>query len=170
MIMNKERCLACRAVLVGDANCPVCGHADYISLSTNSEVDKKVLELAENYREAKLKDIKISIYAYAYEMRDGKLVEKSTETVFVCAGTDLAFDKIYWLEKKFARIETEREMNLTVVITKNNSVIAQQDVFFRAPKLEDFWYLGAELSEGLGVKFAIGNKDNYVKTGSISLI
>lgn len=168
--MNNKRCLVCRTVLNGDANCPVCDFPDYINLNNKPEVIRKVQELAENFREEKLKNIKISIHAYAYEMREGKLTEKSVETIPVCDAKTLSFEKIFWLEKKFAGIETEREMNLTVVITNDEQVIIQKDVFFKAPNLDEFWYLGAGLTEGLGIEFFIGNQENYVKTGSVSLI
>lgn len=168
--MSERRCLACHAILTGDADCPVCGNPDYIVPNNNPETIQKIQRWADDYRAGKLNAVEIAVHAYAYEMQNDKLVEKSVETVPVCDAKELSFDEILWMNQKFARIESDRQMNLTVVILKGGREIKKQDVVFKAPALKDFWYLGTYLTEGLGVGFAIGNKDTYVKTESVSLI
>lgn len=168
--MNERRCLACHAILTGDADCPVCGNPDYIISNNNPETLKKIQGWADDYRAGKLNAVEIAIHAYTYEMRNDRLEEKSVETVPICDAKALTFDEILWNNQKFARIDSDRQMNLTVVILKGGREIKKQDVVFKAPLLNDFWQIGAYLTEGLGVGFAIGNNESYVKTASISLI
>ena len=43
-------------------------------------------------------------------------------------------------------------------------------LFKTVEELNDFWHIGAQLTEGLGVSLVIGNPNTNVKTASIALI
>lgn len=168
--MDEKRCLACHSVINGEADCPVCGYPDYIVPNMKPELLEKLQLLAEEHRKSKLDSIGISIYGYSHEMKDGKLVEKSISTIKVCDADTLSFDRITWLDQKFACIDTDEILKLIVVLTKAGNGIEKRELPFHAPALKDFWYIGAKLTEGLGVSLEIGNQENHVVVEGGSLI
>ena len=74
------------------------------------------------------------------------------------------------MNENFARIDTDKELTLTVVLKKGGKDFKKQEISFKAPKVQDFWHIGAQLMEGLGVCLVIGNETTNVKTKSIALI
>lgn len=168
--MSEKRCLACRSVLKGEADCPVCGNPDYIVPNMRSEQLEKMQGWADDYRRNKLNAIEINVYGYAHEMKDDKLVQKNVNLVKLCDAIELSFERITWLDQKFARIDTDETLELTVILTKVGKEIKKQVIPFKAPALKDFWHIGACLTEGLGVSFVIGNESNHVETESVPLI
>lgn len=169
--MSEKRCFACRMPLAGDtADCPVCGYPDYIVPNMKPEMLKKMQMWADDHRKDVLNGIEVDIYAYSHEMRDNKLRQKSVDIVKICDAQELSFDDIFWLNEKFARIDTDKELTLTVVIKKAGTEVKKQEFSFKAPDLKDFWYIGAQLTEGLGVRLIVGNDNTNVKMESIALI
>lgn len=169
--MSDRRCLACHTVLTGEeADCPVCGNPDYIVPNMTPDKLAKVQLWADNHRVGKLQGLEVDIYTYSHEMKDNKLVQKSVETTKVCDAKELSFEKIVWLDENFARIDTDKELKLTVVVKMDGKECKKQEISFKAPALQDFWHIGAQLTEGLGVCLVIGNENTNVKTKSIALI
>ncbi len=169
--MSIRKCLACHTTLTGDsADCPVCGNPDYIIPNMTAEALKKVQLWADSHREGKLQGMEVDIYTYSHEMKDNKLVQKSVDVTKVCDAVTLSFDKVVWLNENFARIDTNQDLKLTVVVKKDGKEWKKEEISFKAPALQDFWHIGAQMTEGLGVCLVIGNENTNVKTKSIALI
>ncbi len=169
--MSVRRCLACHSVLTGEeADCPVCGNPDYIVPNMTPDKLKTVQSWADSHREGKLQGLEVYIYTYSHEMKDNKLVQKSVDTTKVCDAKVLSFEKVIWLDENFARIDTDKELKLTAVVKKAGKEFKKQEISFKAPALQDFWHIGAQLTDGLGVCLVIGNENTNVKTKSIALI
>lgn len=169
--MSIRKCLACRTILTGeDADCPVCGNPDYIVPNMTPNKLKTVQSWADDYREGKLQGMEVDIYTYSHEMKENKLVQKSVDITKVCDAKALSFEKIIWLDEKFARIDTDKDLKLTAVVKKDGKEFKKQEFSFKAPALQDFWHIGAQLTDGLGVCLVIGNENTNVKTKSIALI
>lgn len=169
--MSDRICLACHSPLTGDeADCPICGNPDYIVPDMTSDKRKKVQSWADAHREGLLAGIEVGVYTYSHEMKDGKLVQKDVITTKICDADALDFDRVFWLDEKFAQIDTDQSLQLTVVIKKSEQIIRQQEISFLPPAQKEFWQIGAQLTAGLGVKFLIGNAGTNVDTESIALI
>ncbi|MDD7390552.1 MAG: hypothetical protein PUG60_13050 [Lachnospiraceae bacterium] len=168
--MSEKRCLACHSILNGEADCPVCGYPDYIVPNMKPELLDKLQAWAQDHRRSRLESVTVSIYGYSHEMQDGKLSEKSISTVKVCDADALSFDKITWLDQKFAYIDTDEILKLVFVLSRSGGETEKRELPFHAPDLKDFWYIGAKLTEGLGVEFAIGNQETYVTVDGGTLL
>lgn len=169
--MKEKRCYACHSLLTGNvADCPVCGFPDIIIPNMTPDRLKQVQMWADSHREEMLQNMEINIYAYSHEMKDNKLVQKSVDVVKVCDAKVLSFDNIVWLDENFARVDTEQELKLTVIIEKDGKEFKKENISFKAPALKDFWHVGAQLTDGMNVSLVIGNHNTNVKTKSIALI
>ncbi len=173
--MSEKRCLACHALLSGEAECPVCGNPDYIVPNMTEKRLQTVQSWADEHRQEKLNGLAVEIYAYSRSEKDNKVIENPPERVKICDAKMLSFENITWLAEKFARIEDENgkamQATLTVILSKQGKEWKKKEISFMTPTFKDFWYVGAVLTEGLGVSIVVGNKkETNLRLESIALI
>ena len=169
--MSINSCYACHTVLDEEkAACPVCGMPRLRVIGENEDAKNMIKKIAEEHRQNKLQDATISILAYEYEENEGKLREKAVHTIEIAKALELVYGETTWFSGKFARIDSNREMELSVVIKKSGSELTTINLQFIPPKMEDFWYIGVKLIEGFCIVFQIGNEQVHTQTEKISLI
>ena len=189
--MSTKRCLACHAVMNHD-KCSACGSAEYVLTDENgslkyvrslcklnaNEMNNSVLmkplnettSWKDEYRKSKLNGIEIHMIGYSYEYKNGKIVEKSQSLNKICNADQLSFSNIIWMKDRFARIETNNPLKLLVSIRKDGKETHSETLLLSSPDLKDFWGLGAILTEGLGVRFVIGNDKVFTESDVMNLI
>lgn len=167
--MTENRCYACYAKIEeGKADCSVCGMPNLKVVGDNEKAVAMIQKLGEEHRQEKLKGISISLIAYEHERVDGKLREKATHKVKIADASNLTYQKTFWFGEKFARVDTQRTMDLDLVIDGPTS--KKVNFKFKAPKLEDFWRIGICMKEGFCASVKIGNEQAFVETDTFSMI
>lgn len=167
--MIENRCYACYSKLEeGKADCGVCGMTSFKVVGDNKEAADMIKKLGDEYRAEKLKGITISLVAYEYENAGGKLREKASHKMKLMDAGELRYQETIWNDENYATIETDRAMDLDLVIDGKTSKNVKLQ--FKAPKLDDFWHVGICMKEGFEVFLKIGNEKNFVETESFSII
>ena len=163
------KCYACYADIKEEkSTCDICGMTNPKIIGDNAQAVELLEKLGNEYRQEKLNGVNISVTAYEYEEKDGTLSIKVSHKVNLTNAGNLVYGKTMWFEQKFAKIPTEREADLEVVL--DGKVSKAVTVNFHTPKLDDYWQVGLELKEGFQVIVKIGNEQDYAETKSFSII
>lgn len=189
--MSVKRCLACHEIIKEDI-CPRCKSTEFVITDDGGsrvlarslckiqkpDVKKTVLAKAFNttkswkdeYRRSILHEIEICVASYSYEFEKEVIKQKAETIVKVCEADALSFDKVNWLDQNFARIDTNRTLELTVSIQKKGNEIKKKKLSIEAPKVKNFWKIGVRLEEGLRIRLLMGDDSNYTMTEFVDLI
>lgn len=167
--MMKDRCYGCYSKLKpGTAICDVCKMPDIHIVGNDPEGIKMKENLGQEYREMKLGGISISFTAYKYGEVDGCIKEIAADKVKIADAVSLKYDKTVWMDEQFARIDTDREMDIELILDGEKQ--KKMNLKFKPPKMEDFWRVGIRMIEGFQAVIRIGNEKVYTETAPFSLI
>lgn len=163
------KCKVCGYVLEeGRARCPECGFPVMMMVEGSQQEEQKIAELASGYRRQKLVKASVSLNVYTNEMTDDQVMVKNQECIVLAAGESLGGDAIIWYPEKFARLEGEPVLRLSVVNSKGETKALSLEI--ANPKIEDFWQVGVLPEAGMKCRVVLGKMDQYTSTEEISLL
>ncbi len=148
----------------GKASCPVCGFPTLGGISSEHQ------SIIDEYRTNKLKNISIDILAYRYSIDgSGGITEYDSEYIKLAEALSLTYGEVLWIDDKFESFEANRSIVLDISICKGD-VRKECRVDLVPGEPVDCSGFGIYLDRGFIIKLAVGDKNKYHLTESISLI
>ncbi len=154
------KCKICKHEMnPGIAKCPKCGFPALQMMKGNAEEEKKVNELANNFRKNKIAPVKIEMTVYTNAMENDKVKVVKEEKILLAKGEQLLESEIIWFSENFARLSGDCKLKLSIVHT--NGEMENVTVSVENPNIMDFWKVGIMPLDGLEFKVVLGNKKIY---------
>jgi len=159
------QCKCCmHKVSDGSAMCDICKLP--LLASGGAELDA----VSAQFRRQLLEGCKIAVKVHYYEPdKSGKLVEQKSEYFTVADALSLEFFKVHWLSNEYNPPEVNRDIEIEARIRQSRST-EDKTLRVHLNKAMTCARLGVYLDEGLTVRFAVGNQDEYVLSDAASLI
>lgn len=149
------------------ARCPLCDFP-VPSIVDESEL-VKLKEISDKYRSNKLRGIKIGIIIYSHKKEGENLLLNCEEMLTLAEGEQLRPGKTVWCEQKFARVDSEETIRLTVWLKKDNQQIKQYLVTAKIPDSEGFWFVGLRMLDGWKLQCVLKDKESETVSDDFTL-
>lgn len=157
-------CRCCKYdVANGKATCPVCG------FPTLGDTGSEMQSYIQEYRKNKLADISIHVKTYCYQVDGNDIFTESAYTKFADAA-DLEMDKVIWFNKEFEKFESDREITIDIRICRQGGEDRTANVTFSPDRAISHSGLGIILDAGFTIRFAIGDKNEYILTDPVIMM
>ncbi len=143
----------------GIAKCLRCGFPVLQMVKGDSAEEKKMNELAENFRKKMIGPVKIQMTVYTNAMENDNVKIVKEDKILLAQGEQLFGKQIIWYPENFARLSGECKLKLSLVHT--NGDLENLNISVDNPNIMDFWNVGIMPLEGLEFKVVLGNKNAY---------
>lgn len=158
-------CRVCRRNSA-DAICPHCGYQAVMPTMLNEEIERKLDELANEFRKNLMGNLKIYVKIYVYEASTSGLSFKEERKLLLLENADLSKGFRKWDEHVFGISE---ELALTIFIELKD-IDRKYEINLVPPKKTDKWHIGIDLSEDLYVRVMVGEPGNFSVSEPIDLL
>ncbi|MBQ2288240.1 MAG: hypothetical protein II251_05995 [Lachnospiraceae bacterium] len=143
----------------GIAKCPKCGFPVLQMVKGDAAEEKRMNELADNFRKKKMEPVRIQMTVYTNAMENDKVKVVKEDKILLAQGDQLAGNQIIWYPENFARLSGDCKLKLSLVHT--NGDLEDMNISVANPNIMDFWNIGIMPLEGLEFKVVLGNKNTY---------
>lgn len=160
------KCEFCNSEMkAGEIICGVCGFT-HINFTEADDRGVKA-QMKRSFAQQKLGSISLEIKVYDYTIERGNITENEV-SVKAANASELVLNEIKWLDTEFYGTSDKLTTEIEFCIKKDDDV-KSFNLPMELPAAEKL-RIGVLLDDGLKVKLAVGDKNNYVLSESMSLI
>lgn len=163
------KCRVCNSEInVGIAKCPKCGFPVLQMVKGDAAEEKKMNELADNFRKKKVGPVRIQMTVYTNALENDKVKVVKEEDILLAQGEQLLENGIIWYPENFARLSGDCKLKLKLIRTNGESQTLNISV--ANPNIMDFWKIGVQPLDGLEFKVVLGNTNGYSSSDKFSYL
>lgn len=163
------KCKVCNCeVTSGLAKCSKCGFPMLQMVKGDVEEEKKINELAKNFRKKKVEPVRVQLKVYTNAMENNTVKVVKEENILLAQGQQLLEDTIIWYPENFARLSGDCELKLNLIRT--NGKPQEISISVANPNIKDFWKIGLQPLEGMEFQVVLGNKNTHSCSDKISYL
>lgn len=163
------RCRVCNSEIdTGIAKCPKCGFPVLQMVKGDVAEEKKMNELAENFRKKKVETVSVQMVVYSNGIENDKPKVIKEDYILLAKGEQLLGHEIIWYPENFARLSGDCKLRVRLIRTNGES--QDVDISVENPNIMDFWKIGVAPQDGMAFKIVLGSKKSYSSSEKISYL
>ena len=173
-------CCACGYKKIDPAKqsmCPLC-QMPLLGVTIDSLDDQeagksreKLSSLGRQYRIRRLGGIRVGLLTARYGMKNGQPQLTDEQELNLCGDASvLEPEEMEWCDIAIAPLPEGSPLILKAFWQKENQEICTQEVSLKAPAAKGDWKVAILLTEGLAVRFVLGNETEYSCSDPVFLI
>jgi hypothetical protein len=132
----------------------------------NEEIERKLDELANEFRKNLMGNLKIYVKIYVYEASTSGLAFKEERKLLLLENADFSKGFRKWDEHVFGISE---ELALTIFIELKD-INRKYEINMTPPKNTDKWHIGIDLYEDMYARVMVGEPGNFSVSEPIDLL
>ena len=173
------KCLVCgnEEITASMSECPKC-HFEIVRIVSPGGPQDAVFQeamqgmqaMAQEYAKELKETYSIGLLVYSYVEKDGKLsLDREKQLTILPKASELPAAGIFWYEESFARVESDRPLDLQIYIGDGNEK-RFEEISLPVPEEKGLWKIGCKGDGNLGFKIVLGSPEHYSESETISLL